>query len=362
VPEDAAAQASWEKNVIKFNKLTAFALSGSILTAGSVFAEQRLSMATSWGGGPPLEWAQGFADLVGEMTDGEVTIEVFTAGTLGSPLKVGETVRNGVAEAGHTFIGYEYGADKTTVLFGGRPGGLTADQMQHWLSQGGGAEMWREYRMETAELVAFPCAYIPREGGMFSSRRVQSVGDFDGLKLRTAGAWSEIAARLGVATVVTPGAEVYQALERGVVDAVEWSALSLNQSSGFHKVAPYIVLPGFHQSTVVMECSFNTEAWDQISEHNQKMIEHAAYIQAHRVYERTGNADADAYAFFEEAGSEFVTVDDEVLAKVAELTTEWEDANAAELGGWFTRVLEDQRAFQARWVNAHEYRDSKPSQ
>ena len=333
-----------------------------MMAASTAVAQQKLSMTTSWGGGPLLEAAQGFAELVGEMTGGDVTIEVFPANALGNALRVVETVQNGVAEVGHSFPGYEYGLDKTTVLFGGRPGGLNAEQMQHWLTSGGGLEMWREYRMETSGVVAFPCAYIPREGGMFSTRRVQSVDDFEGLKLRTAGAWSEISAGLGVSTVVTPGAEVYQALERGVVDAVEWSALSFNQSSGFHKIAPYIVLPGFHQSTVIFECSFNKEAWDAISEENQKMIELAAYIQAHRVYEKTGHEDAKAYEFFQGAGVEFVTVDDEVLETVAGLITAWEDENAAELGDWFAKVLESQRAFQELWKNAHEYRDSKPIQ
>lgn len=348
--------------LIKQSLITTALVSAAMLTGAPALAAEKLSMATSWGGGPPLEsWAKGFANTVKDLTAGEVEIEVFTAGTLGSPLKVAETVKNGVAEAGNTFIGYEYGLDKTTVLFSGRPGGLNAEQMMHWLNQGGGLELWREYRLETAGVVGLPCAYVPREGGMFSKRKVQSVKDFDGLKLRTAGAWSEISADLGVSTVVTPGAEVYQALERGVVDAVEWSALSLNQSSGFHKIAPYIVLPGFHQSTVVIECSFNKDAWDKLSEQNQKLIEAAAYINAHRVYEETGNNDADAYAFFKEAGTEFVVVDDDVLDKVHELTVAWEDKTAADAGGWFKKVLDHQRAFKARWANAHEYRDSKPT-
>ena len=343
------------------NALRAFSLAIAALIATGAPAEQKLSMATSWPGGPPLDsWAQGFADLVRVMTDGEVMIEVFTGGTLGSPLKVAETVANGVAETGHTFIGYEYGQDKTTVLFSGRPGGLTAEQMQHWLSEGGGLELYREYRMETVGIVGLPCGYVPREGGMFSTKRVQSVGDFDGLKLRTSGAWSEIAAGLGVTTVVTPGAEIYQALERGVVDAVEWSALSLSQSTGFHKVAPYIIMPGFHQSTIVIECSFNVDVWNGLSEHNQRMIELAAKLSAHRVYEEIGDADADAYQFFLDAGNEYVFVDDEVLDKVGELTLAWEDANSAEIGGWFAKVLESQRAYKAKWANAHIYRDSKP--
>ena len=343
--------------------LTALAGIALSLSAGSIQAQEKLSMATSWGGGPPLEsWAKGFASRVEQLTNGDVEIEVFTAGTLGSALKVAETVKNGVADTGNTFIGYEYGRDKTTVLFAGRPGGLTADQMIHWLNQGGGREMWREYRMETAGVVALPCGNVPREGGMFSTKKLQSVADFDGLKLRTAGAWSEIAAGLGVATVVTPGAEVYQALERGVVDAVEWSALSLNQSSGFHKVAPFIILPGFHQSTVVIECSFNKGVWDRLSDRNKEIIEIAAIMEGNRIFQETGHNDAAAYAFFKDAGTEFVTVDDEVITKAAELTVAWEDKTAAELGGWFAKVLDSQRAYQAAWAHSHEYRDNKKGQ
>jgi TRAP-type mannitol/chloroaromatic compound transport system substrate-binding protein len=339
------------------NVLGSIALALGVMSATATFAETKLSMATSWSGGPPLEiWVQNFADAVNELTRGEVEIEPFTAGTLGSALKVAETVENGVAEAGHTFIGYEYGADKTTVLFAGRPGGLNDEEMIHWLNTGGGKELWREYRLETAGVIAFPCTYMPREAGMFSSKRIQTLDDFDGVKLRTAGAWAEIAGGLGVSTVVVPGAEVYQALERGVVDAVEWSTLSLNQSSGFHKVAPYIIMPGFHQSVAICECSFNQDAWNDLTEEQQSAIETAAYLAGHRTYETTGNNDADAYQFFLDNGTEFVTVDDAVLEKVSQLVIEWEDKVAAEEGGWFQRVLDHQRAFQTRWENAHVYR------
>jgi TRAP-type mannitol/chloroaromatic compound transport system substrate-binding protein len=342
-------------------KAAVFALvSAAFAFSNSAFAEEKLSMATSWSGGPLLEWAQKFAERVNVMTDGEVLIEVFPAGTLGSPLKVTETVSNGVAEVGHSFMAYEYGSDKTTVLFSGRPGGLTAEVAQHWLSQGGGRELWREYRLETAEIIGLPCAYLPREAGMFSTKRIETLQDFDGLKLRTAGAWAEIAGGLGVSTVVIPSGEVYQALERGVVDAVEWSTLSLNRSTGFQNVAPYIILPGFHQSMVVAECSFNKKVWGRLSVRNRRMIEMAANLEAHRIYEWLGHHDALAYQSLNDAGVEFVTVDDEVLDKVDELVREWEDENAARLGGWFARVLELQREYEALWGNAHVYRDMKP--
>lgn len=337
--------------------LVAAAICTASAGALPAWAETKLSMATSWPGGVLLEYAQGFADRVELMTNGEVVIEVFPGGTLGSPMKVAETVRNGVAEVGHSSPVYEYGLDKTNALLGGRPGGLSAEVMHHWLSQGGGLELWREYRMDAADVVSFPCYYAPMEAGMFSTKRVQTVEDFDGLKLRTAGAWAEIAAGLGVSTVVLPGAEVYQALERGVVDSVEWGGLAMNQQTGFHKIAPYIIQPGIHQRSLILECSFNTDVWSSLSERNQRMIELAAVLEAHHAYESTGHQDAEAYGFFKEQGVEFVTVDDDVLAKVADLIAAWEDKTAADQGGWFARILQHQRDYQDLWANAKEYRD-----
>src|SRR6266511_338129 len=81
---------------------------------------QSFRMATSWGGGPHLEvMAKGFASNAAQLTDGKVKFEVFPAGTIGSPLKVTETVQKKVAQAGHHWSGYDYGLDKTAVLFGG---------------------------------------------------------------------------------------------------------------------------------------------------------------------------------------------------------------------------------------------------
>jgi len=72
-----------------------------------------------------------------------------------------------------------------------------------------------------------------------------------------------------------------------------------------------------------------------------------------------GRLNASSYKFYEESGNEIVVVDDEVIAKTQELAEAWADKNSEELGGWFTKVLENQRAYKALWANAHKYRDSK---
>ena len=56
---------------------------------------------------------------------------------------------------------------------------------------------------------------------------------------------------------------------------------------------------------------------------------------------------------------EIVVVDDEVISKTQELAQAWADKTSGQLGGWFTKVLENQRAYKTLWANAYKYRDSK---
>ena len=86
-----------------------------LLSAHTTKSDEIWNMATAWGGGPFLEEdAKGYAKLVDTLTDGRIEISVFPGGTLGSPLKVSDTVKSNVVQAGHTWMGYDCGIDKTT--------------------------------------------------------------------------------------------------------------------------------------------------------------------------------------------------------------------------------------------------------
>ena len=152
-------------------------------------------------------------------------------------------------------------------------GGLNPEELMIWLYQAGGAELWFEYRMDQFGVASIPCGIFPTEIFLHSKKRIQTLEDFKGVKLRTAGAWAEIAGGLGASTVILPGAEVYPALERGVIDATEWSSPSVNVPSGFHKIAKYVIMPGVHQPGATQECVFNLDAWNRISEGDPRAAE-----------------------------------------------------------------------------------------
>ena len=328
--------------------VSAFAMLGICLCASigakKAEAEENWNMTASWGGGTYLEDAKQFAKLVKQLTDGRVNISVFPAGTLGSPLKVTETVRSNVAQAGHTYMSYDYGLNKAVVLFAGYPGGPTEEEQFIWLYKAGGLEAWREFRDRNFGVVSMPCGTFPTEFFLHSSKKVQSLEDFKGLKLRTSGAWAEIATRLGASTVLLPGGEVYSALERGVIDAAEWASASVNERSGLHKAVKYIILPGIHQPSGAVECQFNKEAWARISERDQQMIELAGKIQTFNTWATLVYDDLPAFRRLQEGENEFVQLDEEFLDAVKSETIKWADEVAVE-NEEFRKYLNLQRQF-----------------
>jgi TRAP-type mannitol/chloroaromatic compound transport system substrate-binding protein len=330
---------------------------GAALQTSPAAAQAEISMATSWGGGPHIEvMAKTFAARAQELTDGEVVITVYPGGTLGSPLKVTETVQQGVAQAGHHWSGYDWGVDKTAVLFGGYAGSMPAVHYIHWLFEGGGAELWKDWRMQEFGVVGFPCGSHADEIFMHSRKKIETLDDFKGTKVRTSGAWAEIATRLGASTVILPGPEVYPALERGVVDAIEWASPAINYSLGFHKIAPYIIMPGVHQASSAQECIFNKDVWDGFTPRQQQMIELAGKLSLLEVWLYFNNADVEALQKLRDEGAEFVVVDDAFIEAARNETRKWEDETAAAEGGWFAKVLESQRNFMQQWAAAPLYR------
>lgn len=331
----------------------------AVATAGGVAAEDthKWKMATSWGGGPLMELgANAFAERVEELTEGRIEVQVFPAGTLGKALKVSDTVKNGVAQAGHTWMGYDWGKDKATVVFGGFAGSMDSERMIHWLYEGGGVELWRQYREEQFGVVSFPLFIRTAEAFLHSRKPVSSIADLQGLKIRTAGAWLELAGTLGAAPVTMPGGEVYTSLERGAIDATEWGTLYENITPGFHKIAKYVVIPGVHQPVAPFELVLNKDAFEALSERDQKLVEFAAKTVTLESWLRIGHEDAKALQFFRDAGNEIIELDGETQLEVRRIASEWAEGQSAE-NEWFKRAYEHQRAYEALWKDAASYRN-----
>ncbi|MEE8265387.1 MAG: TRAP transporter substrate-binding protein DctP [Acidiferrobacterales bacterium] len=319
--------------------------------------EVKWKMATSWGGGPLMEiGAKAFAERVELLTDGRVKIQVFPSGTLGKGLKVTETVRTGVAQVGHTWMGYDWGRDKTTVVFGGFAGSMDSERMIHWLYEAGGLDMWRQFRDEEFGVVSFPCFIRTAEAFLHSRKPVRTLDDLKGLKIRTAGAWLEISKTLGAAPVTMPGGEVYTSLERGVIDATEWGTLYENISAGFNKIAKYVIIPGVHQPVAPFEILFNKDAWAKLSARDQELLELAAKLVTFESWTRIGHEDAKALAYYRDAGNEIIELDVSVQIRAKKIAIDWANQQAKE-NKWFAKAFKSQQEFEELWKDASRYRN-----
>ncbi|MGJ7459084.1 C4-dicarboxylate ABC transporter substrate-binding protein [Halomonas sp. RA08-2] len=319
-------------------------------------ADKNWRMATPWSGGPWLERdAKLYADRVNQLTDGGIEIEVFPGGTLGGALRVTNTVKAGVAQISHNYINYDYGTDPTAALLAGHSSGLTPEEFMLWMYEGGGVELYEAFRRDVFDVVAFPCAILGTEIFLHSNKKVETLEDFQGLRLRTSGAWAELASRLGASTVVMAGGDIYSALERGVIDAAEWGSPEMNRPTGFQEVAQYVIIPGVHQSGGFLECQVNEEAWSGLSEEEQELLRLAGKLTVFETWLASSFADLDAYQELVDGPNEIVHLDQSFIDTIYEETVKWEDEYAAE-NEWFARVLESQRDFKDAMTRWSEYR------
>ena len=327
-----------------------------VLLAALVFlvqpasAKYRWKMATSWPTGIPLftDMAQVFADKVESLSGGEMQIRVLPGGTVCPALEITDNVRKGVVELGHTWPGYDIGRGPATALLGGYAGGMESVPMMHWLYVGGGKELWREYRQDKFDVISMPMGIRPPEAFAHSHKPIRTLDDFNGLKMRTVGAWSQILPKLGASVVSLPGGEVYQALERKVIDATEWATPGENVISGFQDIAKYVIVPGVHQPSAPFELSVNMDKWNELTPTLQAIIETAAEYTTYWSWLKIGKLDMGALAEFKKIGNEIIYLNPETQARAKELGKEWA-AEKAEGNPWFKKIMDSQNEFDKEW-------------
>lgn len=308
-------------------------------------------------GGALAEFPKLFAERLKALSGGRIEIEIYSPGTLGNALRVTDTVKSGVAEVGHNWLGADWGKNSAAVLIGGYPNGLSDVQMIHWLYAGGGAELTRKLREEEFGVVSFVAAMTPAEVFLHSSKSVRTLADLKNLKIRTAGAWLDMLKDLGAAPISVAGADVYPMLERGAIDATEWSTPTINVAAGFHKIAKYVVVPGLHQPASTWEVAFSKATWNSLSPSDQALIEATAKLTTYETWTRLGHADASAFQEFIKNGNTIVELDDSVKAEVARISTAWSEKQA-EQNPWFKRIYESQKAFRGLWKDGPRYRET----
>jgi TRAP-type mannitol/chloroaromatic compound transport system substrate-binding protein len=187
-------------------------------------------------------------------------------------------VQQGTVEAAHTAPYYFFGKDETFAIGGAIPFGLNSRQMSAWTFEGNGLKLMREFYAKY-NIINFACGNTGAQMGGWMRKELKSVADLKGLKFRIGGFAGKVLERMGGVPQNIPGGEIYQALEKGTIDAAEWVGPYDDQKLGFNKVAPFYYYPGWWEGGPEVDFFINQKAWDGLSAENKAIIE-AASAQA----------------------------------------------------------------------------------
>lgn len=216
-----------------------------------------------------------FAQYVAEATDNRFQIQVFGPGEIVGGLQVLDAVSNGTIEAGHTPTYFYYGREPALALGTGVPFGLNARQQHSWWHFGGGKEIINEV-LGAMGCTSLACGNSGAQMGGFFRREIASVDDLQGLKFRIGGIGGRVLEKLGVVPQQIAPSDIYPALERGTIDAVEFVGPYDDEKLGFHQVAKFYYAPGFWEGGAMLHAIINQAKWNELPKHYQSILFHAA--------------------------------------------------------------------------------------
>lgn len=221
--------------------------------------------------------SQLFANKVAALTGGRFQISTYAAGELMPAFGVVDGIQNGTIEMANTAPYYFFGKDETFALGSAIPFGLNSRQMTAWMIEGNGLKLMREF-YAGYNIVNFPMGNTGAQMGGWFRKPITSLQDFKGLKFRIAGFAGKVVERIGGVPQNIAGGEIYQALEKGAIDAAEWVGPYDDYKLGLYKIAKHYAYPGWWEGGPQLDLYVNAKAYAGLSAEYKAAIECAAAV------------------------------------------------------------------------------------
>lgn len=322
--------------------ITTVFMFGGAAWAGTI----KWKMASSWPSGTQIQWAADFfAKTVNEMSGGRLEIKSYPAGKLVGALQVFEAVRMGTIDVSHCSPAYQIGKLPAAALFGYIPFGMEAIPYLTWMYEGEGLRLYQELYAKYNFGYAAPCGIIPAEDLAWSNKPIHSMKDFKGLKFRTSGYWGEILTEAGASVMMLPAGEIYEALQRKVLDAGEFSIPSMDKTLAFHEIAQYLLVPGIHQPSTILDCVVSKKSWDKLPPDLKEVVKAAAQLATLRMLTNSISKDISALEFFKQKGINIIYLDPAIQKDLHAKAVALMEKKAAK-DPFFAKVWESQKNFR----------------
>lgn len=256
----------------------------------------QLKLAETWPTNFPVfgDATKNMAKMAEEMSGGRLKITIDSKNKHKAALGIFDMVRSGQYDMGHSASYYWKGKVPETLYFTTMPFGMTAPEQYGWFYFGGGMELMDKLYSKYG-IMSFPGGNTGNQMGGWFKKEINSIADLKGLKMRIPGFAGEVLAKVGAKPTNIPAGELYTALERGTIDALEWVGPSLDLRMGFHKIAPYYYT-GWHEPATELQFMINTKAWKKLPKDLQEILRVSMRTAAYDMYIQSYHASGENWA------------------------------------------------------------------
>ncbi|MGF1486694.1 MAG: TRAP transporter substrate-binding protein [Prochloraceae cyanobacterium] len=298
------------------------------------------------------EILENWAKKVNQMSEGRLEIEILSVGSVVGTSELINAVSRGLVDGGHGFPAYWFGLNRAFSLFGTGPSfGMNGEMLLGWIRYGGGQELYEELLEKLdRNVVSYFHGPVPTQPLGWFNERVESPEDLKGTKYRTAGIAVEVFKNMGVDAQFIPGNGVVAGLQRGVIDAAEFTNTTSDRMMGFQNVRKVLMVQSYHQPLEILELMLNKTKYDSLSPDLQAIIKYATMAESAEFNWKFMDRNSTDYQGIIDAGVAVYETPESVLR--AELDG-WDKVVAKESAAdpFFAKVIESQKVWAERVGN-----------
>ena len=277
-----------KKSFLSFAVAAAVAMSVAGVSGTADAKKVKWKMHSAWGAAVPHLGSSGvrFSKVIKRLSGGDFTMKFFEPGALVPGNEGFDATSKGSVEAAWTTAGYDVGKYPALAFFTAVPFGPSMGEYFAWKKFGGGdviqKRIYAKHNIHQQDCFAIG----PETSGWFKEE-IKDLKQLRGLKMRFFGLGARVMQKIGVSTQLLAGGDIFPALEKGVIDATEFSMPAMDIKYGFYQIAKNNYFPGWHQQVSVSQLLINKAKWESLSDQHQFMVETACGDSIHNTYAET---------------------------------------------------------------------------
>lgn len=262
---------------------------------------------TSWPAGVGLQTFKAWCGTIKERTGGELDFKPFAAKEVVGDFELLDGVKNGVLEAMNSFTLYWAGKLPATAFLSSYLMGLRyPHEWDIFFYSRDGLKLAREIFAKQGIYYVNRIHHGPNI--IHSKKPIRTIEDFKELKLRVPGGMiAEGFAAAGAKTTLLPGGEVFAALEKGTIEAADYTGPAVNWDLGFQQVTKYIWtgppgLESIYQPVDLMDFCVRMDVYNKLSPKMKLWLDEEIQVYSNVHHAAIQKADLEAWPKFEKVG------------------------------------------------------------